>query len=146
MPGAAEEKQEKSEEELLVNTLKNAGFSEEEIKKWKNMDPEDKSRMLFEKYDSQLGGRRLGALLRLIRSEAVPEMAADFYVQVLEGPAVPAQLLVIRTADRPEWRKFEKVEKALQDYQNGFDSLTEAYSVYEDKYTCGCDVRGRGYL
>lgn len=125
-----------------MELLSQAGFSDREIKQWLGMGPGARTRALLERYRPDLAGRPLAALLRLIRTEGVAEMVADFYVEVIGGPAVPAQLMVLKSAERPEWRRFEEVDRALRLYQSDFSSLTEAYSWYEDKKSCGCRKRG----
>jgi len=138
---AAEKKDLHHDREHIEKLLGNAGFDKGEIDRFFDADPKDRTDMLIDRYDPELGGRKLGSLLKLVRREGDPEKVADFYVDVIKGEPVPAQLLVLHTAGRPEWRKFDKIDKALKDYQCEFTTLTQAWSYYEDKEYCGCDRR-----
>ncbi len=123
------------------NGLKALGMSGGEIAELKKKSRSDLTEALIGAYDPGLAGAALGGLLRAIRALGEPEMAADFYIRVIKGPPVPAQLLVLQSAAREEFKRFDRLQDALAEYLGEFDNLTQAYSCYEDRYNCGCKGR-----
>ncbi len=124
--------------------LVDAGLTAEEIRDIFDLNLEDRTRWLVARYDSRLGGRQLGGLMKAIVNLGGRERVADFLVGIIKGPPVPAQLLALRAAERPEFRTLPAVDEALKCYQGDFASLTEAYSWYSDPERCGCGRGGCG--
>jgi hypothetical protein len=94
------------------------------------------TRELIGKFSAELKGDELANLMKAISRSGDPETAADFFIQVLKGPPAAAQLMVIRIAERPGWRRIPRLDQALAAYQSDFDSLTQAFSYYQDRAGC----------
>jgi hypothetical protein len=118
--------------------LADAGLTGAEVKDLFDMDVRARTEFLVSRYDPALAGKALSGLLKAIVKLGERSQAAAFMVEVIKGPAVPAQLLILRAADQPEFRSDPAVDQALSCYQAEFESLTQAYSWYNDPSHCGC--------
>lgn len=123
------------------SALSAAGLSPSETRAWLKLEDQERTRELIARYDSGLEGAMLAGLLRSVKLLGRPVLVADFLCELIQGPPLAAQLLALRIAERPEFRRFEKVDLALREYQAEFDSLTQAFSYYQDRASCGCRSR-----
>ncbi|MFO8056707.1 MAG: hypothetical protein R6V10_05365 [bacterium] len=134
--------QEKTEKSgRIKQLLQDIGMTEEEIQSLCEKDRREQTEYLISRYHEGLAGKPLAALLKALKLYGEPELFADFLYEVINGPPVAAQLLVLHIANQPEWRKFEKVDTALKLYQADFEGLPEAFSYYQDRFLKGCEKR-----
>ncbi len=127
--------------EELGELLAAAGMSKGVIESVLEKDRQGMTAELISRYHPKLTGKPLASLLKSIKLYGEPGRVADFLCDVINGPPVAGQILALRIAEKPEWRSFEKIDMALKLYQADFDSLTQAFSHYQDQYLCGCEKR-----
>jgi len=127
--------------ENIEDLLLNAGMTESESKELLDKGLKERTEALISKYDSGMTGKPLASLLKAVKLYGEPGKVSDFLCDIINGPPVAGQLIALRIAEKPEWRKFENIDMALKLYQADFDSLTQAFSYYQDHYLCGCEKR-----
>jgi len=127
--------------EGIKKFLMDAGLSGAEVSAWPGHGPEQRTGELLSRYRPELSGRPLASLLRAVHRLGEPELLVDFFIEVIKGPPVAGQLMVLRLCENPEYKDMPKLAETIKTYQADFQSPVEAFTFYQDRYLRGCEKR-----